>query len=187
VRKLQESRHGKQALLLEPLDPVQIVGELKLLFEDQLIEKNLELRIESFLSERQLLLADRSLLKTEVLANLISNAIKFSPPNRHIDMYFLTEEDQIVIYLRDYGIGIPQEFIPRLFEVRSGTQRPGTLGEKGSGLGLSLAKTCVQMMDGSIEEAISIFKESQDLAPCSRFDSRPPRAHHRWRPKHRSQ
>jgi signal transduction histidine kinase len=151
VQKLYESRHGKHPLLLEPLDPVQILSELKFIFEDLLIEKNLDLRVESFLDDEKLLLADRSLLKTEVLANLISNAIKFSPPHRNIDMFLTNEGEQIVIYIRDYGIGIPKEFLPHLFEIDSGTHRLGTQGEKGTGLGLSLARACVQMMEGSIE------------------------------------
>lgn len=152
VKSLQEVRSGKKPLNLENVDPVAVAKEVALLFEDRLNEKNLEIRIESFLDADSTIWADRALLKNEVLANLISNAIKFSPQNRIIEISFLREDDKhVLIQVRDYGIGIPWDLIPRLFDFNAKTTRLGTNDEEGTGFGLPLAKTCTQLMCGSID------------------------------------
>lgn len=152
VKVLQELRSGKRSLVLEPVDPVEVTHEVVELYEDQLNEKNLQINIESYLNDKKWIQADRALLKNEILANIISNAIKFSPGNRLIDICFVHDDDKhVMIQIRDYGIGIPKEMMGNIFEFSKRTTRKGTKNEPGSGLGLPLAKTCVQMMAGSID------------------------------------
>ncbi|MGZ5278414.1 MAG: sensor histidine kinase [Pseudobdellovibrionaceae bacterium] len=152
VKSLQEVRTGKRPLSLEKVDPVQVTRELAEMFDDRLKEKNLELHIESYLEGNCMIQADRTLLKNEVLSNLLSNAIKFSPRNRIIEVSFLRENEQhILIQIRDYGIGIPGDLIPKIFDYTEKTSRLGTNDEAGTGFGLPLAKTCTQLMCGSID------------------------------------
>jgi signal transduction histidine kinase len=152
VKALQEIRSGKKNLNLESVDPVAVTQEIVQLFEDRLTEKKIDIRIDSYLDEKNTIKADRSLLKNEVLANVISNAIKFSPENRIIEISFIRENDhQTLIQVRDYGIGIPTDLIPKLFDFNGQTNRPGTADESGTGFGLPLAKTCTQLMSGSID------------------------------------
>ncbi len=152
VKTLQEIRNGKKSIRLESVDPVAVTEELVQLFEDRLIEKKIDIRIDSYLDEKKTIQADRALLKNEVLANLISNAIKFSPTNRIIEISFIRENDhQTLIQIRDYGIGIPDDLLPKLFDFNGQTHRPGTQDEDGTGFGLPLAKTVTQLMSGSIE------------------------------------
>ncbi len=152
VRSLQEVRSGKRNLNLESVNPVEITKELIALLEDRLNEKNISIQIESYLGDHDTVQADRALLKNEVLANILSNAIKFSPRNRIIEIVFLRENDNdTLIQVRDFGIGIPGEMIPRLFDYTAKTSRRGTENEAGTGFGLPLAKTCTQLMSGTIE------------------------------------
>jgi signal transduction histidine kinase len=152
VKALQEIRSGKKNLNLESVDPVAVTQEIVQLFEDRLTEKKIDIRIDSYLDGKNTIKADRALLKNEVLANVISNAIKFSPENRIIEISFIREnEHQTLIQVRDYGIGIPTDLIPKLFDFNEQTSRPGTAAESGTGFGLPLAKTCTQLMLGSID------------------------------------
>jgi signal transduction histidine kinase len=152
VKSLQEVRSGKKPLNLEGVDPVAVTKEVIELFEERLLEKHLEIRLESYLEENCAIQADRTLLKHEVLANLISNAIKFSPENRIIEIYLLREDkNHVLIQIRDYGIGIPWDLMPRIFDFNAKTTRLGTKDEVGTGFGLPLVKTCTLLMSGSID------------------------------------
>ncbi len=160
VKSLQEVRTGKRVLNLETVDPVQVTRELVDMYDDRLKEKNLEIHIESYLDKDSTIQADRTLLKNEVLSNLISNAIKFSPRNRIIEVSFLRENEQhVLIQIRDYGIGIPREMISKIFDYNAKTNRLGTNDEIGTGFGLPLAKTCTQLMCGSIDVESYTYQE----------------------------
>ncbi|MEE8306175.1 MAG: HAMP domain-containing sensor histidine kinase [Gammaproteobacteria bacterium] len=79
----------------------------------------------------------------QVLANLLSNAVKYSPGSQTIDVKAWEEGRQVVISVRDYGIGIDQEDIPeigdRFFRAKT------SAGIAGTGIGLNLAKTLLEM------------------------------------------
>jgi PAS domain S-box-containing protein len=82
----------------------------------------------------------------QVLANLISNAAKFSPPGGRILLYGYREPGRVVVSVSDQGPGIPPEFLGRLFgrfEQADG-RKPGT------GLGLAISKALVEKMGGRI-------------------------------------
>ncbi len=93
---------------------------------------------------------DRERLE-QVVANILSNAIKYTPQGGCIDMHVKTDADRVLIVVTDNGIGIPAEDIPRLFErfYRVDKARARHLG--GTGLGLAIAKEIVETHGGSIE------------------------------------
>jgi two-component system, sensor histidine kinase and response regulator len=82
--------------------------------------------------------------------NLISNAIKFTPQSGTVRVHLQSRGEQYVVEISDSGIGIPDEMIPRLFEKFGNHQRPGTSGEKGTGLGMSIIKKFVEGHRGNI-------------------------------------
>jgi two-component system sensor histidine kinase/response regulator len=93
----------------------------------------------------------------QILGNLISNAIKFTPSEGDIwitlEQVAPDEEGQypgVNIAIKDSGIGIPKKHLPKIFEKFGGHQRQGTESEEGSGLGLSIVKHFVELMDGTI-------------------------------------
>jgi len=143
--------------------PVKI--ELRKLVEDILkhyivFAKNKNIRLFSKLEEDFILNADKNMLET-ILRNLISNAIKFSRENGKVEITAKLSGNTIEINVIDNGIGIPQEFIPKLFSLTEKVSRKGTGGEKSSGLGLLLCKEYVEKHNGNIRVDSTEEKGSQ--------------------------
>ncbi len=95
--------------------------------------------------------ADDGLL-LQVFNNLISNAVKFTTNGGIISVHAvpLIDKKQVRFSVKDDGLGIREEDLPKLFKVDSKHTTPGTEGEKGSGLGLSLVADIVQKHGGEI-------------------------------------
>jgi PAS domain S-box-containing protein len=86
----------------------------------------------------------------QVLANLISNAVKFSPRGRAVHVTLARDGGAAVISVRDEGPGIPPEFQPRIFEKFAQADASDTRGRTGTGLGLSIVKSIVERLDGQV-------------------------------------
>ncbi|MBO0330866.1 sensor histidine kinase [[Muricauda] lutisoli] len=84
---------------------------------------------------------------TQVVFNLIVNAIYFAPPKSTISVSLTTEKDNVILKIADQGPGIPEESIPHIFDPFFTTKPVG----EGSGLGLSVVHGIVQSHHGSIE------------------------------------
>lgn len=100
-----------------------------------------------------------------VMDNLISNAIKFSKENERIEITLNREKGFATVWIRDYGIGIPKELLPVLFDRFTKAGRQGIHGEQSTGLGLSIVKQIIERHKGkievdSVENAGSTFKIS---------------------------
>jgi PAS domain S-box-containing protein len=90
---------------------------------------------------------DRSAIE-QVFTNLLSNAVKYSPQSRDILVSATVEEKQALISVRDFGLGIDAEDLPKMFE-RYFRARTST-GIAGTGIGLNLVKKMVELHDGNI-------------------------------------
>jgi two-component system sensor histidine kinase VicK len=86
-----------------------------------------------------------------VMDNLISNAIKFSGESDHIEISLTELDDEAVIHVRDFGIGIPEDLQPYIFDRFSKARRNGVRGEASVGLGLSIVQQIVRKHNGEIE------------------------------------
>jgi signal transduction histidine kinase len=123
--------------------------ECKDVMSSKALENNIQIRVES--PEGQPLLdADRDKIK-QVLLNLLSNAIKYNRPNGTVMLRGeVVNEKEMVIYVQDTGLGIPDESVPHLFQkffrVREHESRVA-----GTGLGLSICKQIVNGHAGRIE------------------------------------
>jgi diguanylate cyclase (GGDEF)-like protein len=98
---------------------------------------------------------------TQVLINLISNAIKFTPGSGRVTVRVAEEPNDLVFSIQDTGVGILPEDLPRLFEKFQ--QVHGALGERGSkgtGLGLAISKRLVELHGGRIAAASTPGKGS---------------------------
>jgi two-component system phosphate regulon sensor histidine kinase PhoR len=87
---------------------------------------------------------------SQILENLVDNALKYTPEEGNIWVRYGGDGDQVVLEVEDTGIGIPERDLPRIFErfYRADKARSRELG--GTGLGLSIVKHLVQSMHGSV-------------------------------------
>jgi len=90
---------------------------------------------------------DAKLLR-QIITNLVSNAIKYSPDGGNVDIKLIGEESQVILQVADSGIGIPPEDQARLFQSFSRASNVGTIS--GTGLGLSIVRKCVELHGGEI-------------------------------------
>ena len=85
-----------------------------------------------------------------VLRNLISNALKFTKENGSVFIEAKRNNQNIVIQVKDSGVGIPSDKIPYLFSIEKNISTTGTANETGTGLGLLLCKELVESQGGKI-------------------------------------
>lgn len=86
----------------------------------------------------------------QVMANLISNAVKFSEPNGIVTVMAEKSGDYARISVSDNGPGIPEEFRSRIFERFAQADARDTRAKSGTGLGLSIAKAIVEKLGGTL-------------------------------------
>jgi two-component system sensor histidine kinase/response regulator len=86
----------------------------------------------------------------QMLDNLISNAVKYSPQNTTIHVHIMPEKEHVLVLVRDEGPGISEEDQKKLFQKYSRLTARPTGGESSTGLGLSIAKRLAQTLGGDI-------------------------------------
>lgn len=89
-------------------------------------------------------------LVIQIVSNLIENAIKYSPPERRIDVSVETVGERVRINVADQGIGIPPEALPHLFEKFYRVSGPATLKQRGTGLGLYISRQLAELQGGQL-------------------------------------
>jgi signal transduction histidine kinase len=90
---------------------------------------------------------------TEIITNLLFNAIKYTPENESISLRAVFKDDQICITITDTGIGIPPEDVDRVFDEFFRAGNAVAFEKEGTGLGLALVKQIVERHGGSVEAA----------------------------------
>jgi len=131
----------------QPVSLKDLVDESIALLDGPAANKGI--RIESELKAECIVMADRQMILT-VLRNLISNAVKFTPFGGRIGIAVNPGQDFCEVSVRDSGIGIPKEYIEKLFRIETKHSTRGTADEKGTGLGLILCKEFVERHGGKI-------------------------------------
>ncbi len=111
------------------------------------VVKDINITLKS--TDNLFILADLNMLKA-IIRNLISNAIKFTKQGGEIEISANKADSGVVIEVKDNGIGMSEEAINKLWDFSNLQTTRGTLGEKGSGLGLNLSKDFVNKHNGRI-------------------------------------
>jgi signal transduction histidine kinase/ActR/RegA family two-component response regulator len=153
ILDLAKVEAGKMLLRLEPCDPAAELQEVVRLFRARLVEKGLELKIETPDSPTQVM-ADALRLR-QVLANMLSNAVKFTQRGGVALRLAITPAGHgrvIVRYeIEDTGIGISAEDLSQLFQPFTQANAVRTARYGGSGLGLVICKKLTGLMGGRLE------------------------------------
>jgi signal transduction histidine kinase/CheY-like chemotaxis protein len=110
----------------------------------------------------------------QILVNLLNNAAKYTDEGGRIDLAVSREDDRAIIRVRDTGIGIEPELMPRLFQPF--TQSPHSEGRSrgGLGIGLSLVRRLVELHGGSIEARSEVGAGSEFTVQLPAYDSSNP-------------
>ncbi|HEV3143684.1 MAG TPA: PAS domain S-box protein [Gemmataceae bacterium] len=87
----------------------------------------------------------------QVFSNLLNNAAKFTPEGGHITLSAERRGGEVIVAVKDNGIGVAAEHVPRLFEMFSQVAPAAERNQGGLGIGLTLAKGLVELHGGSIE------------------------------------
>lgn len=157
---------GVVELKLEPVDIRSAMEAAAEGVRDRLAERGLRLEIRTP-DPAGTLDADSSRLR-QILFNILSNAIAFSPPGSTVSLEAERTPREVVFRVRDEGTGIPPELLERVFE-RFESRPPGH-GRKGVGLGLSIVRSFVELHGGSV--AIQSNPGRGTVVTC-RFPTRP--------------
>ncbi len=148
ILDLSKIQAGKMTLCLSEVKLQSLVGEvtelLEVLSRDQKI--TLDMR---HVAEDAVLLADRGKLR-QILVNLVSNSIKFSPSGGAVEIGARPEKDDILMWVRDHGIGIAEQDHELIFESFRQVDGTSTRSFGGTGLGLAIAKQLVELHQGQI-------------------------------------
>jgi two-component system sensor histidine kinase CpxA len=92
---------------------------------------------------------DPELLRRAV-ENVIRNAIRHSPPGRAVEITVARRESKAIVQVRDFGPGVPEEALPRLFDAFYRVENDRDRSSGGIGLGLSIARRSIELHKGSI-------------------------------------
>lgn len=145
-----------QGMVLKALDPFQSAAQ------DQGVTLSVELP-----GDLPEVWADTNQI-SHVFGNLVSNALKYTPPGGKIILSAKTDEKEISFFISDTGKGIPNNYLPRIFEqfFRVPEQETGT----GAGLGLAIVKEIVEAHGGTVSVESQEGKGSTFLFTLRRAD-----------------
>ena len=138
---------NRLVLNIEKLSISEMLNNIVPVYNETLQSKNINLQI--LTDSDYYCYADRYSIET-VLRNLLSNAIKFSFPNSKIIIGIESAEEEIVLYVKDFGVGMTDEKILNIFTLSNNKTTNGTLHETGTGLGLLICKEFIEKNNGKI-------------------------------------
>jgi len=152
LRTLSLADAGELNLHRQPILPGELLERVKAAYQHQADERGIHLTLECESSALAHAPGTEIALDPErmeqVLGNLVSNALRYTPEGGEIRLLAAQEKDGLVLSIQDNGSGIPSETLPHIFE-RSYRGEPSRSGNE-SGLGLSIARSIVELHGGSI-------------------------------------
>ena len=142
---ISEAETGTMTLTRSQVDLARLAAEVTAVYEDSAEDAGVTLT--SRVPDHLVVNADRDRLR-QALANLVDNAIKYTPSGGSVDVEASHDEAAVSISVRDTGAGIPEHEIPRIWDrLYRGDQSRTT---RGLGLGLSLVRASVEAQGGTV-------------------------------------
>ena len=148
LQELSRVESGQTPLAIEPVEPSGLVETAALRLEPQFMDKGVELRRET--SDDLPLVDADSDRSIQVLTNLLSNALRYTPPGGTVSVSVEAHDGFVRFVVADTGSGIPADHLPHIFDRFYRVDRARTRALGGSGIGLSIAKALVEAQNGAI-------------------------------------
>ena len=137
---------GKLQVGLEPLNICETISAELSAFEERLPASNVTLT--KRIPDRPLVIQGSRLHLHQIISNLISNAIKYSGNGGVVDIEVEERRDEVLVIVRDNGLGITPEFLPRVFDLFSQQEDAGQHKASGLGLGLAIVHKLTNLHNG---------------------------------------
>ena len=132
-------------------DPIRLDQLVEQLVDDARIEAEARgIKIEYDAPEPVTVAGDSELLRRAV-ENVVRNAIRYAPSQTPVKVDLSRQEDRAVVDVRDFGPGVPEEALPRLFDAFYRVEPDRGRASGGIGLGLSIARRAIELHHGSIK------------------------------------
>ena len=128
----------------------EIIDHINLTFSDRMTNKQITFRMINETYPKASIIGDRNAILFQVINNLLSNAIKFTYQGTEISIFFLEQENHMVIKVMDQGDGIDKETKEKVFSASRATTHKGTNNETGTGFGMPIVKTLMEKMSGKV-------------------------------------
>ncbi len=148
ILDVERSDIAQYQLQLQNIDLIPVVDTVCDAFTPMAGRKSIQI-VREYRPAPVELLTDPNLIR-RVLENLISNALKFSEEGARIWIDLKAAEDSILITVKDEGVGISSEDLPRVFSRYGNISSRATAGEKSNGIGLSIVKRIIDELNGTI-------------------------------------
>jgi signal transduction histidine kinase len=142
---ISEAETGTMALRLETMNLADLIRQTVELYEDMADERGV--RIETRVADELPVPVDRNRMR-QVLANILDNAVKYTPAGGRIEITASRDGDDAVITVADTGIGIPADELPLIWDRLYRGDKSRTA--RGLGLGLTLVKAIVEAHHGHV-------------------------------------
>lgn len=155
---LEKVESGRMSLSLEPVEVTSVVDSVVRQTRPMADERGTSVRI-AVPSREAWVVADSRRL-TQVILNLLGNALKYSNPNGHVDVKVEVGQGRHAISVIDDGPGIRAEDLPRVFEPFERLGAEGTNVE-GAGIGLALVQELVAAMNGTVDVSSTVGQGSR--------------------------
>jgi len=148
ILDIEKIESGQMNFALRPLDLMELIDQTVQADEGFAAQYKVRLQVVAARPGAKVH-ADPDRL-AQVMSNLISNACKFAPPGSAVDIAVTREGGRLKVAVADYGPGIPDEFLPRIFQRFSQADSSDARHKGGTGLGLSISKAIVERLGGEI-------------------------------------
>jgi two-component system phosphate regulon sensor histidine kinase PhoR len=146
-------------MLKEKFDIVNLTNEVFELLESAAASSKIELRLKSSNQKSEFVNADKEKI-TQVLTNLLLNSVKYGNKGGYTEVRFYDMDDTILIEIKDDGIGIEEEHLPRLFERFYRVDKSRSRHIAGTGLGLAITKHILEAHGHDISVRSAVGKGS---------------------------
>ena len=155
VMDISRIESGKVTLEAKPVHLPELVHELRDIVQAVVSEKDLSLTLDTVGVENEDVIADPLRLE-QILINVLANAVKFTPDGGQISLWIVQKDTapagyaDFEFHIKDNGIGMSEEFQKHIFE-QFARERTSTVSKiQGTGLGMAITKSLVDMMGGRI-------------------------------------